>query len=269
MAYPAHSSKRRKRKCARHVKVIRALWKKEIGACAWMKLENVREQSGTRGAAAEGEVAVGVGAVEEAALMMIAADAPETVAGAAGVEYVSSTLSQKVANTISLSVPRTCHDLGPGHHEDVALVNPLSVQGALGPVLSVLFEGIAPQDGTRGHTQGPALPHPVDDNAPSPPHHPVYASPLLVARDVIVVAHLPVGGGIHRTTALDRPVEALAAGQVGAGGAPPPHDVEGRAFPDRLPRKVEDAKGALAIAAAVLAVNLPVTEPAWKSITVA
>jgi hypothetical protein len=269
VAYLAHSSKRRRRKCVRHVKVIRALWKKEIGACAWTRSETVRGLNGTRGAAAGGEVGVGVEAAEEA-LMTIEADALETVAGAAGVEYVSSSLSQQVADTMSLSAPRACRDLGPGHHEDtVLLVNPLSAQGALGPVLSALFEGIAPQDGTRGHTRGLVLPHPVDDNAPSPLRRPVNGSPLLVARDVIVVAHLPAGGGIHRTTALGRPVEALATGQVGAGGAPPPHDVEGRAFPDRLLHKVEDAKGAPAIAAVVLAVNLPVIDHARKAITVA
>lgn len=66
------------------MKVTCAPWKKEIGACAWMKSEDGRGQNGVRGVAAEGEVVDGVGVVEEVALMMIAGDVLETLVGAVG-----------------------------------------------------------------------------------------------------------------------------------------------------------------------------------------
>lgn len=86
MVYHAPSSRRKKRKCVRHVKVTHAPWKKEIGVCAWTRSENVRERSETRGAAAEGEGEGGVEAVGEEALTMIVVDALEIVAGAVGAE---------------------------------------------------------------------------------------------------------------------------------------------------------------------------------------
>lgn len=86
MACPAPSSRRKKRKCARHVKVTHAPWKKEIGVCVWTRSENATERSGMRGAAAEEEVEGAVEVAGEEASMMIAAGAPETVAGAVGAE---------------------------------------------------------------------------------------------------------------------------------------------------------------------------------------
>jgi hypothetical protein len=65
---------------------MRAPWKKEIGACALTRSENVKEWSVTTGAADAGEVADGVGAVGEEALMTIVVDVFETVAGVAGAE---------------------------------------------------------------------------------------------------------------------------------------------------------------------------------------
>ena len=65
---------------------MHAPWKKEIGVCAWMRLENGREQTGMGGVAVEGEVVGGVEEVEEEVLVMIVADALETVAGAVGAE---------------------------------------------------------------------------------------------------------------------------------------------------------------------------------------
>lgn len=138
------------------------------------------------------------------------------------------------------------------------LVTPLSVQGALGPALSALPEGIALRDGTRGHALGPALPHPVDGNVPSPPHLPVNACPVLVARDAIAAVPLLAEGGTRQTTVPGHVVEALGMGQVGVVGAPLFHDAENRASPDLLPQEAEGAKEARAIAAAALGVNLPV-----------
>lgn len=158
---------------------------------------------------------------------------------------------------------------GPGLLEGVfLLVNPLSVQGALGLALSALPEGIVPRDGTRGHTRDPALPLPVDGSVLSPLHLPVSASPLLVARGVIAVVHLPAEGGTHQMIVPDHAVEALAKGRVGVAGALPLHDAERRAFLDPPLREVGGAKGALAIVAAALAVNLQLVEAAWTSIAV-
>lgn len=149
------------------------------------------------------------------------------------------------------------------------LASPLSAQGVLDPALLVLPEDTAPRDGTRGHTRDPALPHPVGDSVPSPPHRLANASPPPVARGVTAVAHLPAEGDIHQMTDLGHVVEALATGRVGVVEAPPLHDAERRAFLDLLPRKVGGAKEALVIAAAALGVDPPVTETAWMSIVVA
>lgn len=163
------------------------------------------------------------------------------------------------------SAPGPCHDPDPGHLEGAVLhlVNPLSVPGVLGLVLSALPGGTVPRDDTRGRTRDPALPLPVDDSVLSPPHHPVNASPLPVARDVIAVVHLPAEGGTPQSTVPGHGAEALAKGRVGAVGALLLHDAERRAFPDLLPRKVGGAKGALVIVAAALAVNLRLKRAAW------
>jgi len=254
----APSSRRRKRKCARHVKVTRAPWKKEIGACAWTRSENVKDLSGTRGVAGAEEAVGGAEAVGEEGLMMIVAGVLETVAGAAGAD-----------------APGPCHDPGPDHLEDVVLLlaNPLSVQGVLGPALLVQPEDTAPRDGTRGHTRDPALPHPVGGSVLSPPHRLANASPPPVARGAIAVVHLPAEGDIHQITDLGHVVGALATGRVGVAGAPPLHDAERRVSLDLLPRGVGGVKEAIAIAAAAaaaaLAVDPPVIETAWMSIVVA
>jgi len=214
-----------------------------------MRSESVREQTGTRGVAAEGEAVGGVGAVEEA-LTMTVADALETVDGA-----------------VEADAPDPHHGQGPGHFEDVVLllVTPLSVQGVLGPALSALPEGIAPRDGTRG----PALPHPVDDNVLSLPHLPVNACPVLVARSVIAAVPLLAEGDTRQKIVPGHVVGALAMGQVGVVGVPPFHGAESGASPDLLRRKVGGAKEAQAIAAAALVVNLPLAGTTWTPIVVA
>jgi len=163
------------------------------------------------------------------------------------------------------SAPNPYHDPGPGHLEGggLLLVIPLSARGVPGPDLSVLPEGIAPRDGTRGRTQGPALPHLVDGSGPSPPHLPVNANLVLVGKSVIVVVPLPAEGAIHPMTAPGHVVEALATGRVGVVGVPPPRDAESRAPRDLLPRKVGGAREAQAIAAVALVVNLPVVQTTW------
>ena len=252
------------------MKVTRALWKKEIDACAWMILENGRGQSGMRGVVAEGEVVGAVGAVEEV-LTMIVADALETVAGAAGVEYVSNAPNSNPTDSMFHSVPGPDHDPGPGRLEGEGplLVIPLSVREVLGPVLSALPEGIARQEGTRTHAQGPALPHLAGVSVPSPPHLPANVNLVLAARSEIAVVPLPAEGVTRLMTILDHVVEALAMGRAGVVEAPPLHDVESGASPDLLPRKAGGAKEVQATAAAALVVNLPVTETAWTPIAVA
>jgi len=252
VVYPAPSSRRRKRKSVRHVKVTHAPWKNETGACAWTRSENVRELSGVREVAAEGEDEDEVGAVGEV-LMMIEADVLEIAAGAVGAD-----------------APDPCHDPDPGRLEGVVLlVNPLSVRGVLGLALSVLPEGIVPRDGARGRARDPARPLPVDGSVPFPPRLPVNASPLLVARGVIAVVHLPAEGGTHRMTGPSHVVEALAKGRVGVVGALLLHDAERIAFLDLPPRKVGGVKEVLPIAAATPAVNLRLMQVARALIVVA
>jgi len=236
------------------VKVTRALWKKETGACAWTRLENGREQNGVRGVVAAGEAAGGVGAVVEEVLTMIVVDVLETVAGAAGVD-----------------APDPHHDLGPGHLEEevLLLVIPRSVLGALGPALSALPEGIALQDGTRGHNQGPVPLHLAGGSVLSLPPLPVIARLALAARSEIAVVPLLAEGVTRQATVLGHVVEALATGQVGVVDPPPLHDAENRASLDLPPRKAGDVKEARATAAAALAVNLPVMEPMWTPIVAA
>ena len=146
---------------------------------------------------------------------------------------------------------------------------PLSARGVLGPDLSALPEGIAPRDGTQGHTQGPALPHLVDGSVPSPRHLLVNASLALVARSVIAVVRLPAEDATHLTTAPGRVAEALATGQVGVVGVHPPHDAESRAPQDLLPLKVGGAKEARTAAAATLVANLPVAQTTRMSVAAA
>lgn len=227
-----------------------APWKKEIGACAWTKSGNVRERNGVRGAEGEGEAVGEAGVVEEEVSTMIVVDVLEIVVGAAGA-----------------GAPGLRHDPGLGHPEDAVplLVNPLLAQGVPDPALLVLPEGIAPRDGTRGHTRGLALPHPADGSAPSPLHHPVNVH-RLVARGVIVAVHLPAKGGTRRMSDLGHAVEALVMDRVGVVGPLPLRDAEGRASLDLLHRKAGGAEGARAIVAAAHAVNPPVMEAAWTSI---
>lgn len=145
------------------------------------------------------------------------------------------------------SAPNPYRDLGPGRLDDGALrlAIPLSAQGVLGPGLSVLPEGIAPRDGTRGHTQGPALPHLVDGSVPSPPHLLVNVSLVLVVKSAIVVVPLPAGGVTRLTTVPGRVVEALDTDPTDVAGAPRPlHGVENRASQGHLPRKAGGAKKA-------------------------
>ena len=170
---------------------------------------------------------------------------------------------------MSHSVPDPYHDLGPGRLEGVVLLLaiPLSAQGVPGPALSVLPEGIAPRDGTRGRARGPVLLRLAGGSAPSPPHLPANASLALVARSVTVVVLLLAGGGTRQMTVPSHVVEALATGQVGVVGAPP-RDAESRAYLDLLLRKVGGARGARAIAAVALAVNLLVMESAGTPIAV-
>lgn len=151
----------------------------------------------------------------------------------------------------------------------VLLTNPLSVQGVLGLVLSVLLEGIVPQDDTRGRTRDPALPLPVGGSVLSPPHRLVNASPLLAVRGVIAVVPLTAEDGTHQMIVPDHVVEALAKGLVDVVGALLLHDAERRAFLDLLPRKVGGAKEALAIVPVALAVGPQSMEAAWTSVAVA
>ena len=144
----------------------------------------------------------------------------------------------------------------------------LSVQGVLGLGLSVLPDGIAPQDGTRGHTRGPALPHLVDGSVLSPPRLPVNARLLLVVRNVIAVVPLLAGGGTLQAIVQGHVVGALPTGQADAVEALPFHGVENKASPDLLHRKVGGANEARAIAAAALAADLPLMETTWTLIVV-
>ena len=173
---------------------------------------------------------------------------------------------------MSPSAPDLRHGPGPGQLEGVVLllVTPLSAQGVLGPAPSALLEGIAPRDVTRGRTRGPALPHLVDGSVLSLPHLPVNAYLVLAARSVIAAVLLPVEGGTRQTIVPGHVVGALATGQVGVVGVLPLlHGAESEASPDLLHRKVGGAKGAQAIAAAALVVNLPVEETTWTPIVVA
>lgn len=163
---------------------------------------------------------------------------------------------------MSRSVPDLHHGPGPGHLEDVVLllVTPLSAQGVLDPAPSTLLEGIAPHEGTRGHTRGLALPRPVDGSVLSLPHLPVNACLVLVVRSVTAVVPLPAGGGTHQTIVPDRVAGALATGQVGVVGVLHPHGAGSGASPDLLHREVGGAKEAQAIAAAALVVSLLAVE---------
>lgn len=186
----------------------------------------------------------------------------------AGAEYVSNTLTNNTTDKTLHSAPNPYHDPGPGRLEGGAplLANPLSARGVLGPGPLALPEGIAPRDGTRGHTQGPAPPHLADGSVPSPQRLPVNASLVLVARSVIAVVPLPAEDAIRLMTAPGHVVEALSTGQVGVVGVPPPRDAESRASQDLLPRKVGGAKGARATAAVTLAVNLLVGQTTWAPV---
>jgi len=172
---------------------------------------------------------------------------------------------------VSRSAPDPHHGPGPGHLEDVVLllVTPLSAQGVLGPAPSTLLEGIAPREGTRGRTRGPALPHPVDGSVLSLPHLPVNACLVLVVRSVTAVVPLPAGGGIHQTIVPGHVAGALATGQAGVVGVLPLHGAESGASPDLLHREVGGAKEAQAIAAAALVVNHLMVETTWMPIVVA
>ena len=221
-----------------------------------------------KGAVVEGEAAGVVGAVVEEVLKVIVADALGTPAGVAGAEYVSNTLINNTTDEMFHSAPNPYHDPGPGHLEGgvLLLAIPLSARGVPGHDLSALPEGIAPRDGTRGHTQGPTLPHLADGSVLSPQHLPVNASLVLVARSAIAVVPLPAEDATRPMTAPGHVVEALATGQVGVVGVPLPHDAESRASQDLLPREVGGAKEARATAAVTLVVNLPVAQTTWTSV---
>ena len=171
---------------------------------------------------------------------------------------------------MSRSAPNPYHGPGPGHLEGGALllVIPLSARGVLGPGLSALPEGIVLRDDTRGHTQGPALPHLEDGSVPSPPLLPVNANLVLVARSVIAVVLLPAEGATHLMTALGHAVEVQGMGQVGVVGVRL-RDAEGRASQDLLPRMAGGAKEVQAIAAVALVVNLPVVQITRTPVAVA
>lgn len=203
---------------------------------------------------AEGEVVDGAGEAVEAALTMIAVGALETVAGVVGA-----------------GAHDRRHDRCPGHPAGVVplLANPLSVRGVLGLVLSVLPEGIAHRDGTRGRTQDPALPRLVDGSAPSPLHRPANASLVLVARDVIAAVRLPAEGGTPLVTDPGHAVEAPLVGRISVVGVPLLHDAEGGASPGHLPQRLGNAEGALVTVAAEVAASPPMTGAARMSIAVA
>lgn len=203
---------------------------------------------------AEGEVVDGGGGAAEAALTMIAAGALETVAGVVGA-----------------GAHDQHHDRCLGHPAGVVplLANPPSVRGVHGLVLSVLPEGIAHRDGTRGRTQDPALPRLVDGSAPSPLHHPANASLVLVVRDVIAVVRLPAEGDTPLVTDLGRAVEAPLVGRISVVGVPLLHDAEGGVSPGHLPQRLGDAEGVLVTVAAEVAASPPMTGVAWMSIAVA
>ena len=220
-----------------------------------------------RGAVVEGEAVGAVGAVVEEVLKAIVADALGTPAGVAEAEYVSNTLTNNTTDKMFHSALNPYHDPGPGRLEGGALlVIPPSARGVPGPDLSALPEGIALLDGSRGHTQGPVLPHLVDGSVPSPQHLPVNASLVLVVRSVIAVVPLPAEGATRPMTAPGHVVEALAMGQVGVVGVPPLHDAESRASQDPPPRKVGDANEVRATTAATLVVNLLAAQTTWTSV---
>lgn len=166
------------------------------------------------------------------------------------------------------SAPDPFHDPGPGHHEDAVppLVVPLSARGVLGPALSVLPEDIVLRGDTPDHVRGPALPHLVDASVQHRPHLPANANPALVARSVIAVALLLVGGGTRQVIVPGRVVGVLAMGQVGVVGVLPLHGAESRTSPYLPRRRIGGTKEARATAAAALAANLLVMEIAWALI---